>query len=172
MIYLGNLILQNEILRYKMNTSQHLSIFYIKVTLDMGSMSLDVNFLRHAATDIINFQIFNFPYFIRICRFDVFVIFTNFWNARKGSKFDCMNKKASFICAPRTLLQKLLITFYDQSSLIFWLSERDGLILDQCAPFSLLIRIPTTVYIEKIYSNDFELFLDQRLQNVKNMPQF
>ena len=46
MNYLGNLILQNEILSYKMHTSQHLSNFCIKVTLDMGWMSLDVIFLR------------------------------------------------------------------------------------------------------------------------------
>ena len=60
MIYLGNLILRKEILRYKMHTSHHLSNFSIKVTLDMGWMSLDVNFLRHAATDIIIFLIFCF----------------------------------------------------------------------------------------------------------------
>ena len=33
----------------------------------------------------------------------------------------------------RSSLQKLLMQFYDVTILIFGLSERDGLILDQCA---------------------------------------
>ena len=44
-----------------------------------------------------------------------------------------MQQKISISYAPRSLLQKLLMPFYDRTTLIFGLSERVGLILDQCA---------------------------------------
>ena len=84
-------------------------------------------------TDIIKFFICKFSYLIKISKFDILVIFTNIWPVRKGSKFYCRNEKSPFLCTPGNPLQKLLLPFFDQITLIFGLSERDGLTLDQRA---------------------------------------
>ena len=99
---------------------------------DVYSIRKNHKKLPLGTTIIMIFLIFYFWYLIRIGKFDIFVIFTNFWQTRKRSKFDTKHWKRSIPYTPRSPLQNLLMPFYDRTTLISGLSERDDFILDLC----------------------------------------
>ena len=104
----------------KKKSPPEILISLMMIYFDTLSNMINNKKLPLGTTDIINFLIFNFSYLIRICRFDIFVIFTNIWHVRKGSKFNCMNKKNIICICSKKSFTKVINEFLRSEHFDFW----------------------------------------------------
>ena len=103
-----------------LNTVSHRSNSTFITCFDILRIRFDAKKLQLGTTDTINFLIFNISYLIEMCKIDILMIFTLFWQGRKWFNYEAMSKKLMFLCASKCLLQKLLMSFYSQNKFEFW----------------------------------------------------
>ena len=140
-----------------MHTSQHLSNFFIKVTLDMRSMSSDMIFLRHVATAWImcHFHAKNGLKWMKnwkICEIQYFQ------TLNIGTKNVLLSLKIPEIDNLESEIHNKVEKYCIFYNFCFGLFERDGFILDQCATVETpMIKVSSVLRTLFFHSNGVQM---------------